>query len=134
MTKFRYQKYKKDSASKLLLVAKNDLYAADFLLSAPMFRPETVLYHVQQAIEKSLKSLLISLEKPVPLVHDLDVIVANFSEEIQKELPQNLGELTQYATIRRYVDGDELIEKKDILEIIKIAESVIKFVESNECT
>lgn len=92
-----------------------------------------MLYHVQQAIEKSLKSLLISLEKPVPLVHDLDVIVANFSEEIQKELQQNLGELTQYATIRRYVDGDELIEKKDILEIIKIAESVIKFVESNEC-
>jgi len=38
------------------------------------------------------------------------------------ELPESSGELTQFATIKRYLDGDELIEKKDIQAAIQLAE------------
>lgn len=41
---------------------------------------------------------------------------------MSQNLPSGVGELTQYATIRRYIDGEELIEPKDILEALKVAQ------------
>ncbi|MBL7669596.1 MAG: HEPN domain-containing protein [Bdellovibrionaceae bacterium] len=116
MTKFRRQKFKVETAKKLLKVAKDDLYAAEVLLTAPKARPETVLYLVQQGIEKSLKAVLIHRQQSVPLTHDIDVLISELPEILINNLPPGAGELTQYATIRRYIDGEELLEKSDLLE------------------
>jgi hypothetical protein len=42
MTKYKSQKFKKETALKLFKVSQDDLYAAQILFSAPRCRPETV--------------------------------------------------------------------------------------------
>jgi HEPN domain-containing protein len=127
MTKFKQQKFKPETAFKLIKVASDDLYASEILASAPNCRPETVLYHVQQSIEKSVKAILIYREQVVFLTHDIDVLLSLLPTEITSNLPPGAGELTQYATIRRYLDGDELIEKEDILQAIGVAKIFINW-------
>lgn len=122
MTKIRRQKFKKETSHKLLKVANDDFYSASILSTAPKFRPETVLYHVQQSIEKAIKSVLIYKELSVLLTRDLDVLIAELPDDVSKNLPSGVGELTQYATIRRYLDGEELIEADDIRESLSVAE------------
>lgn len=130
MTKFRRQKFKKETSLKLYKVAADDLYAAEILFSAPKYRPETVLYHLQQAIEKAIKSVLISREIAVPLTHDVDLLLAELPVDLTSSLPSGLGELTQYATIRRYLDGEELIEANDILATISAAKTVLAWAQN----
>lgn len=129
MTKFRYQKYKKETSLKIFKVAKDDLYSAEFLFTAPKHRPETVLYLIQQSIEKAIKALIIFKEKPVPLTHDLDLLSSELPEEVSKTLPLGIGSLTQYATVQRYLDGDEVITPQDIQEAISVAKKFLSVVE-----
>lgn len=130
MTKIRSQKFKKETAPKLLKIAKDDLYTAEILSTAPKYRPETVLYHIQQSIEKSIKAVLIFCEQAVLLTHDIDVLMAELRPDLKSNLPTGVGELTQYATIRRYTDGDELIDSNDIQEAVKIARFFTKWATS----
>lgn len=116
----RTQKFKKDSSYRLIKIAKDDLYAASILATAPLARPETITYHIQQSVEKSLKSVLIFKGIAVPLTHDLEYLLSFLDENLTKGLPTGVGELTQFATIRRYVDGDELIEPSDIARLLEV--------------
>ena len=129
MTKFRKQKFKKETSGKLFKVAGDDLYAAEVLFSAPKFRPETVLYLFQQSIEKCIKAVLISRESAVPLSHDIDVLLAELPDDLTSALPEGLGALTQYATIRRYLDGEELIEMEDIRATLAASKIVLTWAE-----
>ncbi|HPI40167.1 MAG TPA: HEPN domain-containing protein [Pseudobdellovibrionaceae bacterium] len=130
MTKFRYQKYKKETSFKIFKVAIDDLYSAEFLFTAPKYRPETILYLAQQSIEKAIKAFLIYNEKSVPLTHDLDILINELPEEISKVLPLGIGSLTQYATIQRYLDGDEIITPNDIQESIAVAKKFLITIEN----
>ena len=114
VNKPRFQKYKKETAFKLFKIAQDDLHSAKILFSAPTYRPENVVYHIQQCIEKCLKAVIIQSELSVPLTHDLDLLIEQLDSKLTKSLPEGVGELSQYATLKRYIDGDELIEKKDI--------------------
>lgn len=120
MVKIRKQKFKLETAHKLLKVAKDDLYAAEVLMSAPKARPETILYHVQQSIEKALKAVQIQRGEAVLLTHDIDLLMSELPASLTNGLPQGVGELTQYATIRRYLDGEEILEAEDLTEALKI--------------
>jgi HEPN domain-containing protein len=131
MIKFKKQKFKPETATKLLKVAQDDLYAAEILATAPKGRPETILYHVQQCIEKSLKAVSIHRGDAITLTHDIDVLIAELPEELTKNLPAGVGELTQYATIRRYLDGEELIEMSDLREAIKVARIFVEWAMKN---
>ena len=71
--KFKKQKFKTETAQKMLKVARDDIYAAEILATAPKSRPETILYHVQQSIEKSIKAVTIHRNQAVFLTHDEDV-------------------------------------------------------------
>jgi hypothetical protein len=59
--------------------------------------------------------VIVFLEKAVPLTHEIDILVDQLPEELIVDFPNGINELTLYATIKRYMDGDELIEKKDIM-------------------
>ncbi len=115
VNKPKFQKFKKESSVKTFKIAESDLQAAKILASAPACSPEIIVYHVQQSVEKSLKSVIVFLEKAVPLTHEIDLLVDQLPEELIVDFPSGINELTQYATLKRYTDGDELIEKKDIL-------------------
>jgi HEPN domain-containing protein len=127
MVKVRKQKFKLETAQKLLKVAQDDLYAAEILSTAPKARPETILYHVQQSIEKSLKAVQIHRGEAVLLTHDIDLLMAELPSSFIDKLPQGVGELTQYATIRRYLDGEEVLEKEDLLEAIEVGRIFVKW-------
>lgn len=130
VNKPRFQKFKKETAFKLYKVAQDDLYSARILYSAPQHRPETVIYHAQQCIEKCLKAAIIYFELPVPLTHDLDLLTEQLNPAITTNLPKGIGELTQYATVKRYLDGDELIEKKDIEAAFNTAEIFLNWLKT----
>jgi len=127
MVKPRTRKFKQDYAYRLLKIAKDDLYAAKFLLTAPACRPETIGYHTQQCVEKAIKSVLIFLKIEIPMSHDIDSLLERLPDKMIEELPEGAGELTQFATIRRYVDGEELLEKKDLEAAIQVAEFFINW-------
>jgi len=119
------KKFKKDYAASLLKIAQNDLVAAKALRKDPEVRLETVLFHLEQSVEKSLKAVLISLGKPVPLVHDLYVIVQRFEGSDLPPFGYELNALTPFGTIRRYEDGNDLIEKEDVDSAFKAAEACL---------
>lgn len=118
--KAKTQKFKPEFAFKLRKIAKDDLYAAEVLSKAPGVRIENIVYHIQQCIEKTIKAALVNLSIPVPLSHDLEVLVGLLPDNFTKSLPSGLGELTQFATLKRYTDGDELIDETDIQELLKL--------------
>ena len=126
MTKSK--KFKKEYAKELLDVARQDLEGAEILLASRLKRQEITLFHVQQAVEKSLKATLCWQEKPVPLVHSLAIILDRFDIQVPHE--SKLEELTQFATIRRYEEGIALFTPEEVQIAIDIAKDVLSFADS----
>lgn len=74
-----------------------------------------------------MKAVLIHREQPVILTHDLLLLLAELPDELTEKLPSGVGELTQFATVRRYSEGDEVIEKEDLEESIALAHLFIRW-------
>jgi HEPN domain-containing protein len=119
--------FKKEYSAELFRIAQGDFASAKGLATVSQGRPENILYLVQQSIEKALKAVLCSLGLPVPLVHDLAVLVAKLPKELKFIYGYELNELNDYATIRRYEEGVSEINKKEISSCIKIAENVLSW-------
>lgn len=92
-------------ADELLRIAEGDYATAIALKNATGIRIENAFYMAQQAIEKALKAVLISLNQPVPLVHDLGILLARIPAENEPPFGYELSELNQYAAMRRYQEG-----------------------------
>ncbi len=92
-------------AVELLRIAEGDLATAIALKNVSGIRIENAFYMAQQAIEKALKAALIILNQPVPLVHDLGILVARVPAEHEPPFGYELSELNQYAAMRRYQEG-----------------------------
>ncbi len=127
MTKVR--RFKKAYASELLQIARGDLDSARVLEQAKSGRRENILFLAEQCIEKSLKAALCHLEIPVPLVHDLDLILDRFPKENQVPGSDNMGDLSQFASIRRYEEGRAELGAKEIKAVIKLAAETQSWVE-----
>ena len=109
----REQRFKKSYAYELVRLAEADLYAAGVLMKGKGVRPETTLYLIQQSIEKALKAVLCWREISVPKTRDLYAIV----QKLEPRLPPgeyDLHDLTLYATIRRYEEGEVEISTDDL--------------------
>jgi HEPN domain-containing protein len=117
--------FKREYAAELLQIAENDLVAAAALAPIKGVRKETVLFHVEQSVEKALKSVLCYLGKPVPFTHDLYAIIQRFDESNMPPGGFALHDLTPFATIRRYEEGNYLIEENDISIAIDSGELVL---------
>lgn len=126
MTKTRV--FKKEYATELLLVAREDLETARVLSQANLGRKENILFHVQQSIEKALKAKLVSLGIPVPSAHDLEEIVRVLPDRNLVPHHDSLYDLTQFATIRRYEEGVAVITQEEISSSLSAAEEVINWV------
>ena len=128
MTKERL--FKKEYAKELLLIAKDDLEGAKVLAAANLKRQELALFHIQQAIEKALKAFLCWLEKPVPLVHSLSIILDRIPKNYQVPSADSLEDLTQFATIRRYEEGIALFTEEEIKEALQLGCEITNWVEN----
>lgn len=91
--------------SELMAIAQDDLRTARFLYKGLMqgeIRGENLFYMVQQAIEKTLKAVLMHLEQPVPMVHDLGILLAKIPQEQEPPFGYEINKLSEFAAIRRY--------------------------------
>jgi len=129
MTKER--KFQKTYAEKLLRIAHSDLDAAKVLFSNGFERKETILFQVEQSIEKSLKAFLIAKNLPVPLTHDLNLILDRFPPDHKIPHTDEIEDLIQFATIRRYEDGEAILTDEEVEQCIKVAEAILSAIKTS---
>jgi HEPN domain-containing protein len=123
-------------ALELIRIAQGDLKTAQFLLlgmKSGQIREENLFLMAQQSIEKALKAVICAYGLPVPLVHDMGVLVAKIPAQSSPRFGYELTQLSEFATHRRYEEGRmslTLVEAEDVLktneEIIQWAEAQVK--------
>lgn len=114
-----------------LIKAKQDLVLVEQIKNNPDIASEIKYFHLQQSVEKALKSLLSFKGVEFPKTHDLEDLI-ELAEERQIKLPEyinTLTELTPYAVEFRYaVIYDSLHEPEYYLQYVQ---SLIMFVEDS---
>lgn len=126
MTKQRL--YQKSYAPELLRIATGDLESAKVLRAATTGRRENVLFLAQQAIEKALKALLCARGIAVPLVHELAVVLDRFPQDAPVPRADEMVDLTQFATIRRYEEGKATWTEEEIEAVLQLASETLDWV------
>lgn len=107
--------FKPEYGDKLLNIAGGDLATALALLNSPEpGRLENILFMIQQAVEKAIKSVLIKKQIPFPLVHDLGILIALLPADSYPPGGFDWTALNSYASIRRYEEGSLPIDKAEI--------------------
>lgn len=117
--------FKKSYALELFNIAENDFVTGQVLSRSKEVRRETILFHLEQAVEKTLKCVLCHYGDPVPFTHDLYAIVQKFKSSNMPPGGFALHDLTPFATIRRYEEGNYIIDDKDIENSIQLARDVL---------
>jgi HEPN domain-containing protein len=125
LTKSR--RFKKEYSKELLSIAEEDLKTAKVLLDAKIRRKENTLFHIEQTIEKSLKAVLCQLEIPVPLSHELSILVDRLPKGIEPPMAEDLFDLTQFATIRRYEEGRADFSDEEMVTAFRLARGVLNW-------
>ena len=91
---------------------------------------EDLCFDCQQAVEKSLKALLININILFPRTHSIAVLI-ELLEENGIKVPDNIKDaipLTQYAVTTRYPGDYEPVGDKEYKEAVKIAERAVNWV------
>ena len=117
--------FKAEYAHELLDIAHSDLLTAKALTNVIGIRRENILFHVEQAIEKALKAVLCYKLLPIPLTHDLNLIIDRLARVGLPPGGYALNDLTPFATIRRYEEGKFLITADDMSNSVRSAEAVL---------
>ncbi len=93
---------------------------------------EDLCFDAQQAVEKSLKAILINLNQSFPNTHSIGILL-KLIEEAGVEIPKNINQaklLTAYAVDARYPGDYEPVSKEEYKEALKIAEDVFKWLDN----
>ena len=99
-----------DDARAMLSMAERDLRALKGMDDATVFDDEIFGFHVQQAIEKSLKAWIIAIGVEFPFTHNLARLLAILEENgCDVESFWDLVEYTAYAVNFRY-DAAEMTD------------------------
>ncbi len=114
-----------------LMLAKN-IPHDDFMIFGGDIFFEEPCYELQQAVEKSLKAMLLHNGIIFPKTHDIDLLIKllrnNFIEVPEKILDASI--MTQYAVRTRYPDEIRKVTKEEYEEAIAIAENVYNWAKS----
>lgn len=121
----------KDEAYQFLNLALDDAYVCHSLASDPNASLRIICFHAQQAVEKSLKAILVS-EGIVPIrTHDLTEL-AYMIEDAEISLPISVSSfayLTPYAVTIRYGGDVGGAMGKD--EACDLMDSIISFLQKH---
>ena len=131
--KHQERRFAKRYAETLLSIAEGDFRTARFAqtgVDAGEVRPENVFFLYQQSIEKLLKAVLCHLERPVPMVHDLGVLLAKLPDETQPGVGYEIAGLNDFAGIRRYEEGSIAYEPEDIDDARALTEELLAWARS----
>ncbi len=118
--------FAKEYSNQLLAIAKGDLDTANALILSPApGRIENILYMIQQAVEKSVKAVLIKKQIAFPMVHDLGILIALLAPSDYPPGGFDLAALNPFASIRRYEQGALPISKDEITASYAAAQEVL---------
>lgn len=105
-----------EQACSMLRMAHKDFNALIGMQENPLFADEIFGFHVQQAVEKTLKAWLCIVDGVYPMTHELSLLLAlleNQGEEVEMYWP--LIQYTIFAVQARYEEGitelDEPIDR-----------------------
>ena len=107
------------NAPQLFRIAECDLTAAQALAGVPGIRLENAMHHVQQSIEKAIKAVLVFHRIALPLVHDLGIFVSKVRAFIEPPYGYKLQRLTDFATIRRYEEGESALTPEELRQTLQ---------------
>ena len=105
-----------EHASALLMMARKDFDALRGMIGNPLFADEIFGFHVQQAVEKTLKAWLAVRSVEFPLTHDISRLLGLLEEAgVDVGLFWPLVEYTVFAVQARYeaglMESDALIDR-----------------------
>lgn len=114
-------------ANELLQVAQGDFESASLLFQANPTRKENILLLVQQSVEKVLKAVLVAKKLPVPLVHDLGILIAKIPSDLEFPVGYEITSLSDFAGGRRYGLAVTDILKEDIEAYFQESEKILQW-------
>ena len=120
------------NAQEWLRFAGEDLKAARKLCGDPDMLPNIVGFHAQQAVEKSIKALLIHAGIRFPFTHDLTELFELYVS-LGRPLPfdpAKMDELTPYAAQRRYPGYVHQPGVREQQRLLALAEEVFAWAKS----
>jgi HEPN domain-containing protein len=109
----RNRVYRREYAFELLRLAESDLASGHALVAAKV-RLENACFHYQQAVEKSLKAVLVHNGVAFPSTHDLNVLLALLpvADDPCPHLHE-IPDLNIYSAQRRYEEGPTPATQED---------------------
>jgi len=108
-----------------LHIAEADLALASVPLP-PRGLYEQLCFHAQQAVEKSLKAILVGRSIDFPQTHSIQRLIDLLPSDIAR--PSNLflsARLTEYAVTARYPGDDEPVDEEEYREALRIATAIL---------
>lgn len=93
-----------EEAARLLMAARSDLRALEALAADPEQENDVVGFHAQQAVEKSLKAVIVRSSLELPYTHDLGFLLDTLAEH-RVFVPEAVAQsdwLTPWAVATRY--------------------------------
>jgi len=111
--------------------AKSNLVRARLGSHIPDVCLEDLCFDAQQAVEKSVKAVLIRMRVDFPYTHNLARLLS-LAEQAGVPVPdavKSAEALTRYATAMRYPGMDEPVSEDECLEAFSSAEIVVTWVE-----
>lgn len=122
----------KEITKKWLGFAKADLDAAKVLLDkSKKHLYANCYYHLHQAIEKSLKAVLVENNQRIPKTHDLVDLLELTGSKLPRELVEFIENLNPFYNPIRYPDSFEELKseftKSDVNKYYKLTKETIKW-------
>ena len=113
--------------------AEHDIINAKHTLTLHENCPyDTICFHAQQCVEKSIKALLVFIETDFKRIHDLTELLFLLPEEIQKKInTMELSILNDYAVEIRYPGIEEPLTREEAIEAVEIAEKIFNLIKIN---
>jgi len=110
-----------DRPRELLALAENDYQAALILARAENPQADAAGFHLQQAVEKSLKAWLALKGADFPRTHDLSLLLGLLEDQGESIDPfWSLLELNSFAVQFRYeLPGEEFSNFKQLAQLTK---------------
>ncbi|RJP31349.1 MAG: HEPN domain-containing protein [Candidatus Omnitrophota bacterium] len=121
-----------NSPQRWLKYAESDLELAGFNRH-PKVLFETLCFHAQQAVEKSIKAVLVYHQIHFPYTHNIGFLI-NALKEAGIHWPEELENcviLTKYATLARYPSDMTPVTQVQYKESISIAKMVFDWAEES---
>lgn len=108
----------REVAGLLLQKAREDLSAAQVLVATEDQADHVIGFHLQQAVEKALKSVLADRAIEIPRTHDLGYLV-ELLESFDIEIPEAITSsdwLTPWGVLFRYDSNPDTLDRDKGLE------------------